>query len=141
MIALVAMLVMSEPTPFWQKRSLELSETEVSAWLAANYPDCEIPKPDDVRPYTLCLSETDFERAEAEMQREWVLTIVRVRASEGSTGEQSIQSKQRQWVAQRDRKCENFAKGFVVTYQGRKYMDCLAEMTTERTALLKGVAR
>ncbi|PZU51215.1 MAG: hypothetical protein DI568_01035 [Sphingomonas sp.] len=141
MIALVAMLVMSEPTPFWQKRSLELSETEASAWLAANYPDCEGPKPDDVRPYTVCLSETDFERAEAEMQREWVLTLARVRASEGSTGERSIQSKQRHWVVQRDRKCENFAKDFVVTYQGRKYMDCLAEMTTERTALLKSVAR
>ena len=114
---------------------------EAAAWLAANYPDCENPRPNDHRPYTLCLSETDFDRAEAEMQREWALTMARVKVRQGLTAARSLQSKQGKWEVRRDRKCQNFAKDTPVTQVGRNYMDCMARMTTERTAYLKGIAR
>ena len=114
---------------------------EAAAWLAANYPDCENPPPDDMRPYTLCLSETDFDRAEAEMQREWALTMARVKVRQGLTAARSFQSKQGKWELRRDRKCQNYAKDTPVSQVARNYMDCAARMTTERTAYLKGIAR
>lgn len=141
MIPLLAMLLMAqaEPSPSELQAELERRADEAIARLAANYPDCENPRPDDMRPYTLCLAETDFDRSEADMQQEWALA--RVRASKGPTSERIIKSEQRRWASQRDRKCQNFAKHTPVTQFSRNDLSCRARMNAERTAHLKGIAR
>lgn len=130
MIALVALLLSTGSAP-----------PSSIADVLATYPDCQNPKADDLRPFTLCLAETDLERAEMDMQRVWTLALARVRARKGLTGEREIQSEQRKWVVRRDRKCVAEAEGTPVTQIARNELSCRAALNTERMEYLKAVAR
>jgi len=102
---------------------------------------CESPAPDDARPYTLCLAETDFERAASELKRQWVVTLARVRARNGVAAARRLRDEQSQWIVRRDRECEALAGAWPVTQAGRNQMGCLAERTERRTAQLKAIAK
>ena len=102
---------------------------------------CESPAPDDARPYTLCLAETDFERAQARLQRQWAITLAHLRAHQGTTAARRLRDEQRRWVRRRDRECEDLAGASPVTQAGRNQMGCLAQLTDQRTAQLKALAK
>src|SRR5687767_7034861 len=77
----------------------------------ANSPasSCESPAKDNGRPYTLCLSETDFEQSKALLQRQWTITLARVRARQGLAAARRLRADQRRWLLHRDRECEALA--------------------------------
>ena len=112
-----------------------------AADVLASYPDCVTPKPNDLRPFTLCLAETDFERAEVDMQHVWVLTLARLKSRKGSTLERRIRSEQTKWVVQRDRKCAAEAEGSPDTQIARNELSCRADLNTVRIAYLETVGR
>ncbi|WP_199556277.1 lysozyme inhibitor LprI family protein [Sandaracinobacteroides hominis] len=147
MIVLLAMLLMTESEPpslgqlTAEDRAVVQAGEEASAWLAATYPDCENPKADDFRPYTLCLAETDFDRAEADMQRVWALTLARVRAAKGLSGERKVKSEQRKWLIQRDRQCGAAAAETPVTQFSRNDLSCKARLNADRIMYPDVIAR
>ena len=102
---------------------------------------CESPATDDSRPYTLCLAETDFERAGAQLKRQWAITLASVRARKGATAARRLRDEQRRWALRRDRQCEAVAGASPVTQSGRNQMGCLAQLTDRRTARLKALAK
>jgi uncharacterized protein YecT (DUF1311 family) len=102
---------------------------------------CDNPDPDDARPYTLCLAEADFEQSEALLQRQWAITLTRVRDRKGVSAARRLSAEQRSWVLRRDRECEALAGASPATQSGRNQMGCLAQLTDERTAQLKAVVK
>jgi uncharacterized protein YecT (DUF1311 family) len=109
--------------------------------LGPNSASCDNPGPDDGRPYTLCVAEADFERADRKLNRQWALTLARVRARSGVAGERRLRSEQRKWLRARDRECEAMAGASPVTQAGRNEMDCLTLLTEKRTLRLRLITR
>ena len=116
---------------------LEVATASASAGAAA----CENPAPDDARPYTLCVAETDFEQATVELERQWTISIARVRALKGARAARLLRDEQRQWMRRRDRDCEKLAGASPTTQAGRNQMACLAIWTEKRTAQLRTLAK
>jgi uncharacterized protein YecT (DUF1311 family) len=103
--------------------------------------NCENPSPDDARPYTLCLAETDFDREEARLNRQLKITLARVRSKSGVTAERRLRHEQRLWLRNRDRKCEAVAAPTPVTQEGRNEMACRSQITADRIKYLHRVAQ
>ena len=103
--------------------------------------DCDNPSPDDGRPYTLCLAETDFDHQQAMLNRQFSITLKRIRARLGITAERRLRTQQRKWTRERDRRCEAEAAATPVTQNGRNQMACRSQLTAERTRFLKRVAQ
>ena len=102
---------------------------------------CEHPSANDARPYTLCLAEEAFQRADLELNRQWTATLARVRAKNGAAGERRLRSEQRKWLRARNRRCETLAPASPVTQSGRNQMSCLARLTEDRASRLRLTAR
>jgi uncharacterized protein YecT (DUF1311 family) len=120
---------------------LLLAGAAPSAAVDPNASSCENPTPDDARPYTLCLAETDFERAELKLNRQWRITLARVTANGGIAAERKLRTEQQKWLRARNRECEALAADSPLTQAGRNQMSCLAKLTEERVSQLKRMAR
>lgn len=103
--------------------------------------NCDNPSPDDTRPYTLCVAETEFHQEEARLTRQFKMTLARVRLRHGTTAERRLRREQRAWVRARDRGCEAIAAPSPVTQEGRNEMACRSRVTAERTKHLRRIAR
>ena len=101
---------------------------------------CANPSDDDMRPYTLCLAETWFDEAEAEMDRQFKVTLAHVRASRGARAVDRLADEQLKWAKRRDRKCEKQMAGSPVTQVARNTLGCQSEWTKQRTSQLKAFA-
>ena len=101
---------------------------------------CEEPGEDDFRPFTLCVAETEFERAELELNRQWAVTLAHVRANTGESSALRLRNEQRKWLRDRNRQCEALAAASPVTQAGRNEMGCMAQLTEKRTAQLNALA-
>jgi uncharacterized protein YecT (DUF1311 family) len=101
---------------------------------------CANPSDDDMRPYTLCLAETWFEEAEAEMDRQLKVTLAHVEATRGARVADRLADRQLKWAKRRDRKCEKQMAGSPVTQVARNTLGCQTERTEQRTAQLKALA-
>ena len=104
------------------------------------YPQCENPAPDERRPYMLCVTETDFEIADARLDRQWRRTLTDVTRSRGLKAKKQLLAEQRKWLQNRDRECDAVAASSPVTQSGRNQMSCLAQKTEARTAELMHMA-
>lgn len=98
---------------------------------------CSEPSDEDMRPYTLCLAETWFNDAEAEMNRQLRVTLAHVELARGVTAASRLADKQREWVRRRDRKCEKEMADSPVTQIARNTLGCQTIRTEQRTAQLK----
>lgn len=101
---------------------------------------CAHPSDDDMRPYTLCLAETWFDEAEAEMDRQFNVTLAHVEASRGARSGDRFADEQLKWAKRRNRKCEKQMAGSPVTQFARNMLGCQTEWTEQRTAQLKALA-
>lgn len=104
------------------------------------YPQCEHSAADDGRPYTLCVSETDYEIAEARLNRQLQQTLAYARRNMGMKARKQLLSDQRAWLRNRDREYDAVAASSPVTPSGRNQMSCLAQITNARTAELLRMA-
>lgn len=96
---------------------------------------------DDDRGYTLCVAETDFERAQSELNQQWTVALSHVEASQGARVARRLRSEQRKWIRHRERHCEVESAGSPVTQRGRNYMSCMDLLTQRRTAQLRAIAQ
>jgi len=101
---------------------------------------CANPSKDDARPYTLCLAEFQFNQAEAEMNRQWAVTLAHVRATKGERDAKRLRNEQREWVSVRDSECARLAAAYAAHQHGRNLMSCMADSTERRTAFLEALA-
>lgn len=101
---------------------------------------CAHPSDDDMRPYTLCLAETWFDEAEAEMDRQFKVTRAQVEASRAARAGVRLADEQLKWAKRRNRKCEKQMAGSPVTQFARNTLSCQTEWTEQRTAQLKALA-
>jgi len=101
---------------------------------------CANPPDDDMRPYTLCLAETWFDKAETEMDRQFKVTLAHAEASRGARAVDRLADEQRKWAKRRDRKCEKQMAGSPVTQVARNTLGCQTEWTEQRTNQLKAFA-
>lgn len=100
------------------------------------YEECKNPAPDDGRPYMLCVTETDFELADAGLNRQWRERLEVVSREGGSKAEKELLKDQRRWLRNRDRECDFVAVSSPVQHSSTNQMACLAQMTKRRTAAL-----
>ena len=98
---------------------------------------CDVPAPEDARPYTLCLAETWFNEAEAALNAQWQITLAHTRTHGGAGAEQRLREEQRQWLRSRDRECAAFARSTPVTQTSRNELSCAAQIDERRTAYLR----
>lgn len=101
---------------------------------------CASPPEDDARLYTLCLAEFQFDQAEAEMNRQWAVTLAHVKATKGEGNAKRLRKEQREWVRVRDDECVRLAEAYAAHQQGRNQMSCMADWTERRTAFLEALA-
>ena len=101
---------------------------------------CANPSEDDMRPYTLCLAETWFNDAEAEMDRQLKATLAHVGATHGVGAADRLANDQLKWAKRRDRTCEKEMAGSPVTQVARNTLGCQTISTEHRTAHLKALA-
>jgi uncharacterized protein YecT (DUF1311 family) len=101
---------------------------------------CANPSEDDMRPYTLCLAETWFNDAEAEMDRQLKVTLAHLEATRGVRAADRLADEQLKWGKRRDRKCEKEMAGSPVTQVARNTLGCQTIWTEQRTAHLKALA-
>ena len=101
---------------------------------------CANPSKDDARPYTLCLAETWFNDAEAEMDRQLKVTLAHVEATRGARAADRLAEEQLEWAKRRDRKCEKEMAGSPVTQIARNTLGCQTISTEQRIAHLKALA-
>lgn len=94
------------------------------------------PTPDDGRPYMLCLTETEFEIADARLNRQWRKTLTSVSRITGVKAKKQLLTEQRRWLLNRDRECNSVALSFPVQHSGTNQMACLTQITRRRTAVL-----
>lgn len=122
---------------------LELAGQPASSAIPKDIPGdaaCANPSDDDMRPYTLCLAETWFDEAEAEMDRQLKVTLAHVEATRGARAADRLADEQLEWAKRRDRKCEKQMAGSPVTQVARNTLSCETEWTEQRTAQLKALA-
>ena len=93
----------------------------------------------EYRPLTLCLAERSFERADAKLNTQWAITFPYVKAKKGPEAARKLRLEQRNWIKRRDRECEAIAAPTPTPQQGRNLMSCMAELTDQRTAELRGM--
>jgi hypothetical protein len=60
---------------------------------------CANPSEDDMRPYTLCLAETWFNDAEAEMDRQLKVTLAHLEATRGVRAADRLADEQLKWAS------------------------------------------
>jgi len=101
---------------------------------------CAYPSKDDARPYTLCLEEFQFNQAEAEMNRQWAVTLAHVRATKGERDAKRLRKEQREWASVRDSECARLAAAYAAHQHDRNLMGCMADATKRRTAFLEALA-
>lgn len=101
---------------------------------------CANPAEDDMRPYTLCLSETWFNEAEAQLERQLKVTLAHVAATKGSSAANRLRREQGKWTKRRDKECEEEMADSPVTQVARNTLGCQTEWTEQRTAKLKSLA-
>ena len=101
---------------------------------------CANPSEDDARPYTLCLAEYSFDQAEAEMNRQWAVTLAHVRATNGESDAKRLRKEQQKWVSVRDSECARLAAAYAPDQHDRNHLDCMSIWTEQRTAFLKALA-
>ena len=101
--------------------------------------ECEDPSPDDFRPYTLCLAETDLDRKEIRLDRQLRITLARVASRHGIAAERRLRKEQRVWLQARNHKCAAFAVSTPITQEARNELACRAQLTAERTKQLKRI--
>jgi uncharacterized protein YecT (DUF1311 family) len=102
---------------------------------------CDNPAPGDMRPYGLCVAETRFERAEATLNTQWLITLARTRAHGGAGAERRLRKNQRQWLLARDRECAEFARASPTSQTSRNELSCSAQLDERRTAYLRRLAK
>ena len=93
-----------------------------------------------MRPYTLCLAETWFNDAEAEMDRQLKVTLAHVEDTRGVRAANRLADEQLKWAKRRDRKCEEEMAGSPVTQVARNTLGCQTIWTEQRTTHLKALA-
>ena len=94
----------------------------------------------DARPFMLCLAETRFEQAEAEMGLQLRVSLASVKAAHGPTAAYGLGIEQRDWVNRRDSECEAQAAGSPSTQVARNTLACQTQWTKQRTEQLKVLA-
>ena len=103
--------------------------------------ECEDPSPDDSRPYTLCLAETDLDRKEIRLNRQLRITLARVWSRHGAAAERRLRHEQRVWLRARNHRCAAFAATIPITQDARNELACRAQLTAERTQHLNHIAQ
>ena len=101
---------------------------------------CDKPAVDDARPYTLCLADAEFARAEVALQRQLKITLARVESDSGKIAAERLRNEQLEWLKRRDSECETLAGLSPTTQAGRNQMSCRAQRTKARTDQLKVLA-
>ena len=102
---------------------------------------CANPNENDARPYTLCLSETWFEQAEAELESQFKVTLAHVEATRRPSAARHLADRQLKWTKRRDRECEKLMADSPVTQVGRNNLNCQTNWTERRTAELNALAK
>ena len=97
--------------------------------------------PEDGRPYTLCVSETDYERADLRLTRQWQKTLEYVSRTKGAEETERLRRSQDSWLRYREERCNAVAESSPVAQSGRNAMSCLAQFTDARTAELASMVR
>ena len=82
------------------------------------------------------MAETDFEIAEARLNRQWHKTLAHVSRIVGVKAKTQLIAEQRNWLQDRDRECDAVAASSPTTQSGRNQMMCLAQKTDVRAAEL-----
>ena len=118
---------------------IALAEPPPEAQNIPGWAECDVPAENDARPFTLCLAEYSFEQADAELNRQWTVTVAHVKARKGVRGVRQLRNEQRRWLKSRDRECVALAAESPTTQSGRNEMSCLAHLTGERTAELRAM--
>jgi hypothetical protein len=108
----------------------------LAAQVAIGPPECTRPRESDMRPYTLCLAETENDAVEAALRRQLATTLRRVRASGGTAAAARLRTDQRRWDVERHRRCAGLAGEAPVPEQARAELTCLSMAATPRTAVL-----
>ena len=101
---------------------------------------CSNPPDNDARPFMLCLAETRFEQAAAQMELQLKVTLAMLETARGAHAARRLSARQRDWVKRRDRVCEAKAAGTPTTQLARNTLSCQLQWTTQRTAHLKALA-
>ena len=117
-----------------------LNNIEEIASTIPGHAACANPSDDDMRPYKLCLAETWFNEAEAEMDRQFKVTQAHVKASRGTRAADRLVDAHLKWAKRRYRKCEKQMAGSPVTQVARNTLGCQTQWTKQRTAQLKALA-
>lgn len=138
LLPLLVLGVVSQTTSPSFSRSIEDIRSAIPGDAA-----CANPSADDWRPYTLCLSETWFDEAEAKMNRQLGFTVAHIQAARGARAARRFADEQLRWVKRRDRTCEKQMAGSPVTQFARNTLDCQTKLTEKRTVQLKalGIAK
>lgn len=102
---------------------------------------CANPSKDDGRPYALCIAEYGFNQAEAELNRQWAVTLAHVKAHNGRRDADRLRKEQQRWASVRNSECERLAAAYAPHQQGRNYMSCMAIWTESRTTFLQALAQ
>jgi uncharacterized protein YecT (DUF1311 family) len=101
---------------------------------------CDRPGEGDLRPYTLCLAETWFDRTELELERQLNITLAGVEAERGASAAHRLKGEQQEWARRRNSECEVLAAPSPSTQVARNDLACRAQRTEERIAHLKLLA-
>src|SRR4051812_15175648 len=87
--------------------------------------ECTQPRPDDMRPYTLCLAETSHNETERQLKRQFNITLRYLRAKAGARAASRLQIEQRRWDRQRQRACASEASLAPTSQFARAEFSCL----------------
>jgi len=135
LLPLLLLEVVGQPATSSIDRGIEETRSAIPGDAA-----CANPSEDDMRPYTLCLAETWFNDAEAEMDRQLMVTLAHVEAIRGARAADCLADEQLKWAKRRDRKCEKEMAASPVTQVARNTLGCQTISTEQRTAHLKALA-
>ncbi|WP_420030978.1 lysozyme inhibitor LprI family protein [Sphingomonas flavescens] len=112
---------------------------QASAATPDTYSRCENPAADDARPYILCVTETDFDRADVRLKAQWHRSLDYIGRSRGAKARKHLIADQRKWLRKRDRACDAVAASSPSTQSGRNQMSCLVQKTKARISKLKAM--
>lgn len=102
-------------------------------------PECTRPSPDDMRPYTLCLAETNDDEIERQLNQQVHLTLGYVKQTRGDSAVSRMRAQQRLWERQRNRKCAADVAEAPIPEQAREELTCRAMRAKLRISVLKAM--
>lgn len=133
------------PAPRFERPGLEVTGSSDGDFLTHATKDaqknCDNQAEEDSRPYTLCVSETRFNTAEAAMQAELEVLIRKFEGENAARSVRRLQRQQANWEKRRDRSCEKEWADSPSTQVARNILDCQLTATVMRTGELRALLK